>query len=112
MPIADADIQLVPVSGGPPRTIAGPRDAERLGPLVWLRDGRSLLFVRGPHDDGFVTGSPPNEIWQLDIDTGHHRKLDIALPAITRLEPHPDGRRLAISAGLAEFEVWALENLF
>lgn len=111
VPIADAGIQIIGISGAPTRTIAVAADPGRLGPLAWMRDGRSLLFVRGPQVEGFVTGSPQNEVWQADIETGSVRRLAIGLPAITRISVHPGGRQLAISAGLVEFEVWTLENL-
>ena len=53
----------------------------------------------------------PHELWRVLVDGGAAQKLDLALPSVSRISVHPDGRRLAISAGSPKFEAWVMENL-
>lgn len=112
VPRQGARIYVVPVSGGEPRVLTMQGDPERgAGPLAWSRDGRHVFFVRVPNTQGFVLGSPRTELWRVPFDGGAPQKLDIELPVISRVSVHPDGRRLAISAGGPQFEIWVLEGL-
>jgi Tol biopolymer transport system component len=105
-------VHVVPVSGGEPRVITAQDDpAYGLGPVAWSQDGKHVLFVRHPPLQGLVPGSAANELWRVPVGGGAPQKLAITLPAISRVSVNPDGRRLAISAGSAEFEVWLIENL-
>lgn len=111
-PMREARIDIVPATGGKPRTLVTQEESERGSsrPLAWSQDGKYVLFVRGPVESGLVPGPAPNALWRIPVEGGAPQKLDIELPAIRSVSVHPDGRRLAISAGSPEFEVWVLEN--
>jgi Tol biopolymer transport system component len=107
-PIPSADgkpasraIVLVPKSGGEPRVLWRLDSTEASGHnrLAWSRDSKFVLSV-GAGD----------ELWREPVDGGTPQKLGVTVPGVTRLSMHPDGRRLAISAGSRKVEVWAMEN--
>jgi Tol biopolymer transport system component len=114
----EAGIQVIPASGGEPRATLVPADANpgtSRHALAWTPDGRFLLFPkyasRSPGGQLFY-GVPaePHELWRVPADGGAAQKLDLPRSFVSRISFHPDGRRLAISAGRAEFEIWALEG--
>ncbi len=114
-----AGIYVMPASGGEARPIFRPAEGEQLPfrhTLTWTRDGRFLLFTRFTKRSesgaaGFTELGESYDVWRVPVDGGAAEKLEVALPGINRISVHPDGRRLAISAGSAKFEAWVLENL-
>ncbi len=95
-------IRIVPASdGGDPRTILtlDTQDPSDWRELAWTPDGKHILFV--------VKSA---ELWQVPADGGTPQKL-ANLPLINRVSVHPDGRRLAISAGSVRAEIWVMEHL-
>lgn len=114
-PAAKAGIYVMPASGGEPRVIFTPPDPEALPSghaLTWTLDGRYLLFTRFARRPEDPRGLGETlEVWRAPVDGGAAQKLDLALTRISRISVHPDGRRLAISAGSPQFEAWVLENL-
>lgn len=96
-------ISLYPLSGGTPREIARTTRPETLGNvLAWLPDGRHVVAGRWSQGkwDGLVV---------MPVGGGPHVRvpLETAGPFFS---VHPDGRRIAFSAGDPTFEVWSLEN--
>jgi Tol biopolymer transport system component len=85
----DRSVVLLPAAGGAPRTLAFDGAAE----LEW---GRQLLAGRGA------------EIWALPLDGSPPRKLDTPGNRAPGFSPHPDGQRLALTAGQEKAEVWAI----
>jgi Tol biopolymer transport system component len=76
-----------------------------VGNVSWVADGRSLVVRRTR------PGSPP-ELLLMPLDGSEARKLQISVPAVTTapVRVHPDGRRIAVTAGQNRWEVLALEN--
>lgn len=97
-------IQIVAASGGgDPRTILtldNPDNSDR-PEMAWSPDGKYVLFV-----------VKNREVWQVPAEGGTPQKLVTDLPrTINRVSIHPDGRRLAISAGSVRYEIWVMEHL-
>jgi Tol biopolymer transport system component len=75
------------------------------GTMVWASDGRSLLFVRSTSPGGSKT-----ELWQIPLQGGEPRKLELTADNMRDLSVHPDGRHIAFTAGKPKSEIWVMEN--
>jgi len=95
-------LRLIPTAGGQPRQIYHqPRGTGRIYSVTWTRKGRYLLFSRR------------GEVWRVPADGGDAVKLDLPrMESLRELRVHPDGRRLAFTAGVGAAEVWVMENLW
>ena len=99
-------VHLVEAEGGDPRKLFPPHDAgllpdgkDVLHEVEWTPDGKHLVFAQ----DG--------RIWKIPVEGGVPNEINLGLENATGLRFHPDGRRVALSAGEATSEVWVLENL-
>jgi Tol biopolymer transport system component len=93
-------LQLVPSTGGTPRSILRDKVAEIVwGGFAWTANGDGLLLVRGGSLSHIAT-----------VD-GTLRKMDVDVRGMNRISLHPDGRQLAIGSVDTKEEIWALENL-
>ena len=78
----------------------------------WSADSKTILLwiqVRDP------TGKDQLfELWAVDMDSGEARKTELTVKNMTRpvttLSMHPDGERIAFSAGQPRFQIWKLAN--
>jgi Tol biopolymer transport system component len=71
--------------------------------LAWSPDGRFLFFAK---DQG-----EKRDLWQIAIETGEMQKLGVSMEGLSEVRPHPDGRRIAFSAGAFRAEIWVMENM-
>lgn len=96
-----ATLNIIPIEGGTPRALAA---ANWVSTLVdWTPDGRRIVTNR--------TVGGKTVAMAVPVDGG--APVELALPADWRprlLRVHPDGRQIAFGAGIASYEVWALEN--
>ena len=69
----------------------------------WMRDSREILFRRFP-------GEEPTGLWSVPITGGEPRDLGLNLPALRDVRVHPDGRRLAFTAGFGDSEIWVMQK--
>jgi Tol biopolymer transport system component len=101
-------VVAIPTRAGEPREI---RRSEAMNPATgtrpgmfagWAPDGRSILFAKG------------GELWLLPVEGGGEpRKTTFRVTSDTGLagfRVHPDGTRIAWTAGNKKREVWVLEN--
>jgi Tol biopolymer transport system component len=96
-------IMVVPVAGGAAREIYGvdkPRAIVRIP--AWTPDGRQILCP--------ITLQDKREYFLVPADGGEPQKLASPMNGITDFSFHPDGQRLAFSAGRSQSEVWVIEN--
>ncbi len=100
-----SDLMIVPIAGGSPRKLLGVRPPEQipLGAVAWTRDGNYLLFARGSRQQ-------PASLWRVPAQGGEPQKLNLTMEGLTGLRVHPDGRRIAFTAGVSKSEVWVMEN--
>jgi Tol biopolymer transport system component len=92
----------MPASGGEAREVLTLKDAE-INAVVWTRDGNSLIFA------DLADGK--SQVWLIAVGGGEPRKLDLPVEgAISVLDVHPDGQRLAYDSRTLGGEVWVMEN--
>jgi serine/threonine-protein kinase len=76
---------------------------------TWTPDGRDVLFTR------FRTDIPwkdrREQLWRVDADGGAARSTGLEVAGMREVRMHPDGRRVAFTAGYRTLELWALEGL-
>lgn len=105
-------LSVVSTAGGEPREVFRSTKSapfESRSPLAWTPDGRHLLFgtstfPRFPRPDTEL------ELWRIPVEGGKPEKLGLAMPQMTQLRLHPDGKRIVFVAGERKADVWAMEN--
>jgi dipeptidyl aminopeptidase/acylaminoacyl peptidase len=100
-------LKVVAVAGGEARELIKVQDPGAfLLTLAWSADGHQLLFTkRRPGSQ-----EPKNELWQVPVEGGEAQRLDLAMDNLREVRVHPDGRRLAFTAGVGKNEIWVMEN--
>jgi Tol biopolymer transport system component len=74
-----------------------------LGAPGWTAGGRSVLFVKNTPKG--------RELWRAPRDGTAPHKIDLGLSGVSDLSVHPDGKRIAFTAGQDRTsEIWVLEN--
>jgi Tol biopolymer transport system component len=94
---------VVPVAGGAAREIYKvdkPRSILRFP--VWTPDGTQILCG--------VSLPDKTEALLVPVSGGDPQKLAYTMNGITDLSFHPDGKRVAFSAGRPQNELWVMEN--
>ena len=75
------------------------------GTIMWTPDGRYILFVKKANEKA------PGELWSIPAEGGQAQNLGVAMEDLIELRVHPDGRRLAFTAGKRDAsEIWVMEN--
>ncbi len=102
-------LMLVPASGGEPRELIRLKEPESIGfySLAWTPDGRQVLFVKREDVPG---AEARNSLWRVSVEGGAAQKIELGVPNPRGIRFHPDGRRIAFSAGENAAEIWVLEN--
>lgn len=105
---SNVSLKTMPISGGQPRELLkGEQGKEIFGGagIAWEPDSQHLLIVK-------ATGqaSPNRELCRIATASGQLKSLGIAMDGLELPTVHPDGRRIAFSAGSPKLEVWAMEN--
>ena len=76
------------------------------GAVVWSPDGSQVIFTKG--------GTSPQgmrfELWRVPAEGGKAQKMDLAMDALRDMRIHPDGQRIAYTAGADTQEVWVMES--
>ena len=73
-----------------------------LSGVAWTRDGNYLLFSG--------TGDPTPKLWRISIKGGQLHPIGLEADENARISFHPDGRRIAFTAGETKDEVWVMED--
>lgn len=103
-----ADLLTIPVSGGQPTTVislVASNPAVTAG-IAFSPDSRWIYYVVA---DGSAA-SAPNRLVRVRTAGGQQEDTGISAPQLSNPSIHPDGDRIAFSAGARTEEVWALEN--
>ncbi len=107
-----AVIQLVPTDGGAPRELyrLQQSDVPYRGEIAWTPDGRNLLVMRRAGKENI------RELWLYPADrTAEPRSLGFTAQYMREPAVHPDGRRIAFTAGAYarsdKVELWVIDNL-
>jgi Tol biopolymer transport system component len=96
-------LSVMPSGGGPENTLAG--SMSWASPVVgWSADSTYVFAL--------TDGGRGQDLWRVPTDGSAPAKTGITVSgAVTRLSPHPDGRRLALSVGSRPTETRVLENI-
>ncbi len=93
-------VKILSLASGQAREVhRQPRGTGRIYSVAWTSDGTRLLFSR------------KGQLWRISVAGGAPEQLPVALESLRELRPHPDGQRLAFTAGVGRGEVWVLENI-
>ncbi len=108
---ADAGIttlNVIPTAGGEARELLRARAPEVISVPAWMPDSRQLIFARS------VVGEKPQfKLWRVAAGGGEPQSLGLTMQGLQPdgLSVHPDGRRIAFTAGkLHQSEIWALKS--
>jgi len=105
-------LKIIPVGEGEPRellraTVPENHDISGLTGIAWAPDGKYILFGR-------FTGEPqaeqPVRLLRMAVDGGEPQHLGLVMHRIWAVRIHPNGDRIAFTAGDVKPEVWVLED--
>lgn len=97
------ELCLVPAAGGDARVVHTFNGMIRA--VAWSPDSRQVFFVGTPN------GAESAGLWRASIDTGATTRIEgFDRPVLQsgQFRIHPDGRRIAFSAGEPKSEFWVL----
>jgi Tol biopolymer transport system component len=98
-------LDIMPAKGGEARELVRLEEGEvSPGIAFWTPDGRYVLFTKGK------ANSSERTLWSVPARGGAPNRIDLTMPLIRSLRIHPDGKRIAFTAGEELTEVWVLEN--
>jgi Tol biopolymer transport system component len=97
--------KVLPAAGGKARDLLRGVQLPFPGSVAWAPDGQSVLFLKQP-----IPGDSKTELWLIPVKGGEPRKVDLTAENMRELRVHPDGRRVAFTAGQDKQEVWVMEN--
>ena len=98
-------LMVMSAAGGEPRELL--RLQDRVTSLAWTPDRLEILFGRR---GGTSLQEQTVELWRISAEGGEPQKLGLAMEGLRELRIHPDGKRIAFSAGESKAEIWVLEN--
>ena len=99
-------VKALPLSGGQPRELIALPPGEQRHGMVGLAvtpDGRHVIF-------GKRTAPDTAGLWRVPLAGGEASELGLAMQYLSHISLHPDGRRIAFTAGKFNNEVWVMEN--
>lgn len=97
-----SNLLTMPASGGAAREIMTMPFAEHFGccrALSWTQDSKYVLGARANGD-----------VWLVPVDGGAPVKTELSMRGLKHVSLHPDGRRVAFTAGEQAGEIWVMEN--
>ena len=101
-------LMALPTTGGEPRELLRAKDPARIGVTAWTADSRQIIYARS------VTGEKGMfEFWRISAEGGEPQNLGLKMEAQVPygLSVHPDGTRIAFTAGtLRRIDVWVLKD--
>ncbi len=105
-----AALEAVPSGGGASHELFRLEkggDVPGFTPLEFTPDALQLLFSKG----GSYWHDGKSELWRVSLEGGIPQRLELAMDGLRNLRIHPDGQRVAFSAGqLTNAEIWVMEN--
>ena len=100
-------LKVMPAAGGEPRDLFKLKESERITTFVWTADSREVLIAKTLSS----AQEPSFELWRIPVEGGEPQSLGgLAMEYIRGLCVHPDGRRIAFTAGDDSAEIWVMEN--
>jgi Tol biopolymer transport system component len=101
-------LTVTPAAGGEPRELLRRQPPEGIGDLGWMPDSRRIVYATRTSGE-----ERKFELWRISAEGGEPQSLGLTMEGLSLygLSVHPDGRRIAFTAGRPHRnEVWVLEN--
>jgi Tol biopolymer transport system component len=101
-------LRIIPAQGGESRVLLTAEPQATIVPISWTSNGKEIFFAK-------LSGSrqaQTRELYSIGAEGGELRKLPFpfATDSINDLCVHPDGQRVAFTAGKQKTEIWVMEN--
>jgi len=94
-------LNVISTTGGEVKELCRMKFGETITSLDWRPGSQEIFFVKSV-----------KQLWRVSLDDIELQRLDLVMRNMMELQFHPDGKRIAFSAGYVEAEVWVMENLF
>ena len=100
-------LMVLPTAGGEPRELLRSQEPEGISLPAWTPDSRHIMYARTVYGE-----KPTFELWRISADGGRPQKLGLVMEGLEPygLSVHPDGKRIAFTAGTEREEVWVLKG--
>lgn len=98
-------IRIIDLADGKIRDILQGK-LDRFTPHVWMRDGKSILFIKRPSDSRGEKG----ELWRVPSAGGEPTKIDLGIELKGDADLSPDEKRIVYTDAKLVLEIWAMEN--
>jgi len=105
--VGTSALMVLPTAGGAPRELLRAEDPAGISVPACTPDSRYIMYARS------VFGEKRRfELWRISADDGKQQKLGLMMEGLEPygLSVHPDGTRIAFTAGTAREEVWVLKD--
>lgn len=102
-------IKVMSATGGEDSELLRLQPPETISQIAWMPDNQNLLFGR----IGFPGEKQIFELWRISAEGGKPQNLGLTMKGVQLygLSVHPDGRRIAFTAGQPDRrEIWVMEN--
>jgi Tol biopolymer transport system component len=101
-------LRIISAKGGESRVLLTAEAQATIVPIAWASDGKEILFAK-------LSGSrqeQTRELYRIVAEGGEPQKLSfpLATDLMSDLCIHPDGQRVAFTAGKQKTEIWVMEN--
>lgn len=100
-------LMVLPAAGGEPRELLRVQDPEAISAPAWTPDSRHIMYARTVYGEKRTF-----ELWRISAEGGEPQNLGLAMEGLEPfgLSVHPDGKRVAFTAGTSREEVWVLKD--
>lgn len=105
---AETSVAVVPRRGGEPRILVRATEPWLVQLQAWAPDGEWLLVGKGRSVNG--QNGEPVALWRVDVADGRMEPIGISAIGLREVRIHPDGRRIAFTAGWPTLDLWVMEN--
>ncbi|MBI3666166.1 MAG: PD40 domain-containing protein, partial [Acidobacteria bacterium] len=102
---SDEGLSAIPAGGGEQRSLWKPK--ESIMDVAWTPDGRYILVGKRRSSSDQDTAT---ELWRIPAEGNEAQNMSLTMGVIPHMRIHPDGRRIAFTAGQSSAEVWVMEN--
>jgi serine/threonine-protein kinase len=99
-------VAIIPISGGEAVELMRVKAPEVLWMQTWAADGQAVLVTRWQDTTPFEARRP--QLWSVPVGPGEARPVGLAMQGLTELSIHPDGQRVAFTAGGSQTEFWTM----
>jgi len=96
-------INVIPATGGEPKELCRIEHGA-LTSFSWRPDTQDIFFT-------LIVRNNPGQVWRISREEGKQHPIELSMRDLRALCFHPDGKRIALSAGYIEAELWVIENL-